>query len=151
MAEWSEVVPSSIVGSCRRRRFPVSGCRATTQQQRERAARSRLVCDYVMNYRVDGQPTQQGSVTSTIKSQASAEPLGNPRRPTVWRIQAVTSVQRGRWRIEINFGNQIGNDVDLGKLVGAGHDFAAACFHLCGKLVDIKSQVVWRVLFQIGG
>ena len=60
----------------------------------------------------------------------------------VWRAKdsrplAFHRFKAGRCLLEVNFRDQVGDDFDLGKLLLAVDDFAAADFELCQERSDV--------------
>ena len=49
----------------------------------------------------------------------------------------------------MNLGDQIRNDLDLGKVLLTGRDLSKALFKLLQELFEVKSDVHWPVWFQV--
>lgn len=51
----------------------------------------------------------------------------------------------------MNLGDEIGNDIDFGKLFGAVEDFSATGLELCDQLIDIDPFMPRSIFVEIAG
>ncbi len=61
----------------------------------------------------------------------------------------VVILRPSRRRVQVNFGDRLGIDFDLGKLFGAGDDRREATVELAQKFLQVEPQVMRPKRFQV--